>query len=66
MRLFTPELKIFYQDLLKFAAFLSNSRLFGKIIDASVAQWIEHLASDQGVAGSTPVRRAENFAKFLA
>lgn len=25
---------------------------------ASVAQWIEHFASDEGVAGSTPARRA--------
>ena len=39
-------------------------RLSGKIIGASVAQWIEHLASDQGVAGSTPVRRAGPLAQL--
>ena len=38
--------------------FLSKPRLSDKIIYAPVAQRIEHLASDQGVAGSTPVRRA--------
>ena len=26
--------------------------------NAPVAQWIEHLASDQGVVGSSPARRA--------
>ena len=31
---------------------------------APVAQWIEHWASDPGVAGSTPAGRA-NFSRFL-
>ena len=30
-------------------------------INAPVAQWIEHLASDQGVAGSSPARRARKY-----
>jgi hypothetical protein len=29
-------------------------------INAPVAQWIEHLASDQGVAGSTPAGCTKN------
>ena len=29
--------------------------------NAPVAQWIEHLASDQGVAGSSPARRARKY-----
>ena len=31
------------------------------IADASVAQWIERLTSDQVVAGSSPARRAKHF-----
>ena len=33
-------------------------RYLVKLGHASVAQWIEHFASDEGVAGSTPARRA--------
>ena len=29
--------------------------------NAPVAQWIEYLASNQGVAGSSPARRARNY-----
>lgn len=32
-----------------------------KAKNALVAQWIEHLASDQGVVGSTPAERAESY-----
>ncbi len=31
------------------------------IADAPVAQWIEHLTSDQVVAGSSPAGRAKHF-----
>ena len=46
----------FYVNLLK-----ALEREFFVSRLASVAQWIEHLASDQGVVGSTPAGRARKF-----
>lgn len=45
--------------------YLRKPKLSAIIVSASVAQWIEHLASDQGVAGSTPVRRAGPLAQLV-
>lgn len=34
-----------------------------QVFFAPVAQWIEHLSSEQGVVGSTPAGRAVNYIK---